>query len=155
FKGPLDFLGGDGGGGVGSGPGMSVGAALALRNSSRFPVAILGDGDYLMGVNALWPAAHYRIPFLIIIANNRSYFNDEVHQERMARERGRPLENKWIGLRMDDPPVDLSAMARAQGLKGEGPVVDLKDLTDVLARAVKTVEGGEPCVVDVLVTKRT
>ena len=43
----------------------------------------------------------------------------------------------------------------AQGLKGEGPVVDLKDLTDVLARAVKTVEGGEPCVVDVLVTKRT
>jgi thiamine pyrophosphate-dependent acetolactate synthase large subunit-like protein len=155
FKGPLDFLGGDGGGGVGSGPGMAVGAALALRNSTRLPVAILGDGDFLMGVNALWPAAHYWIPLLIIIANNRSYFNDEVHQERMARERNRPVENKWIGLRMDDPPVDLAAMARAQGLKGEGPIVDLKDLTDVLARAVKTVEGGEPCVVDVIVTRRT
>ena len=107
-----------------------------------------------MGSNALWTAAHYHIPLLIIVANNRSYFNDEVHQERMARERSRPVENKWIGLRMDDPPVDLAAMARAQGLKGEGPIVALKDLADVLARAVKTVEEGKPCVVDVLVTKK-
>src|SRR6185437_12577027 len=46
---PLDFLGMDGGAGIGSGPGMAVGAALALEGTGRVPVAVLGDGDLLMG----------------------------------------------------------------------------------------------------------
>jgi acetolactate synthase-1/2/3 large subunit len=99
FRHPLDFLGSDGGGGIGGGPGISVGAALALRGSGRLPVAVCGDGDFLMGVTALWTAAHYRIPLLVVVANNRSFFNDEAHQERIARMRGRPVENRWIGQR--------------------------------------------------------
>ena len=43
-------------------------------------------------------------------------FNDELHQERVARERGRPVENRWIGQRIDDPAPDLAAMARAQDI---------------------------------------
>ena len=152
FRGPLDFIGFDGGGGVGSGPGMSIGAALALRGSGRLPVAIIGDGDYVMGMNALWTAARYRIPLLIIVANNRSYFNDEVHQERMAIERGRPVENKWIGQCIDDPPVDLAGLARAQGLKGEGPIKKSKDLTDALVRGIAAVEKGQGYVIDVVVS---
>src|SRR6516164_9901484 len=64
FRHPLDYLGTDGGGGIGSGPGMSVGAALALRDSgsSRLPVAVLGDGDFLMGVTALWTAVRNSVP---------------------------------------------------------------------------------------------
>jgi hypothetical protein len=61
FKHPRDYIGFDGGGGIGSGPGMAIGAALALRGSERLPVAVLGDGDYLMGVTALWtgsPLSH-------------------------------------------------------------------------------------------------
>ena len=38
-----------------------------------------------MGITALWTAAHYRIPLLLVVANNQSFFNDEVHQERMSR----------------------------------------------------------------------
>ena len=51
FEHPLDYLGRAAGGGLGAGPGMIVGAALALRDmkSGRLPVSILGDGDYLMG----------------------------------------------------------------------------------------------------------
>ena len=115
MKHPLDHLGSDGGGGVGSGPGTTVGAALALRGTGRLPVAILGDGDFLMGNNAIWTAVHYRIPLLVVIANNRSFYNDELHQERMARERGRPVENKWIGQQMKGPEIDLAMIARAQG----------------------------------------
>ena len=62
FNHPLDYLGSDGGGGVGGGPGISVGAALALQGSGRLPVAVCGDGDFLMGVTALWTAAHYQHP---------------------------------------------------------------------------------------------
>ena len=94
FAHPLDYIGFDGGGGIGSGPGMAVGAALALRGGDRLPVAVLGDGDYLMGLTALWTGVHYKVPVLIVIANNQSFFNDELHQERVARLRGRPVENK-------------------------------------------------------------
>jgi thiamine pyrophosphate-dependent acetolactate synthase large subunit-like protein len=149
FRHPLDFLGADGGGGIGSGPGMAVGAALALRDGERLPVAVLGDGDFLMGVTALWTAVRNSIPLLIVIANNRSFFNDELHQERVARERGRPVENRWIGQAIRDPDIDLAAMARAQGCIGIGPVDDPRRLVAALTEAVAAVRAGKVCVVDV------
>jgi thiamine pyrophosphate-dependent acetolactate synthase large subunit-like protein len=151
FRHPLDFLGSDGGGGVGGGPGISVGAALALKNSGRLPVAICGDGDYLMGVTALWTAVHYKIPVLFVIANNRSFYNDELHQERMARMRARPVENKWIGQRMADPEIDLAAMGRAQGAMGFGPITKPADLAAALEKAIAAVDAGGVAVVDVRV----
>jgi thiamine pyrophosphate-dependent acetolactate synthase large subunit-like protein len=146
---PLDFVGSDGGGGVGGGPGISVGAALALKGTGRLPVAVCGDGDFLMGVTALWTAVHYKIPLLVVVANNRSFFNDELHQERMARMRNRPVENRWIGQRMSDPDVDLAAMGRAQGAVGFGPIKNAADLAPALDKAIAAVEGGAVAVVDV------
>ncbi len=149
---PLDWLGGDGGAGVGAGPGITVGAALALKGSGRLPVAIMGDGDYLMGVTAFWTATHYRIPCLVLVANNRSYFNDELHQERVARERSRPVENRWIGQRISGPDIDLAMMARAQGAEGLGPVTKVADLRPVIEQGIGIVRDGGVCVVDVHVT---
>jgi thiamine pyrophosphate-dependent acetolactate synthase large subunit-like protein len=151
FKHPLDFLGYDGGAGIGSGPGMAIGSALALKGSDRLPIAIIGDGDYMMGVNAFWTAANARIPMLVIVCNNRSFFNDEVHQERVARQRNRPVENKWIGQRISDPPPDLGMMARGQGLKGIGPIEDGAFLMQVFIDAINAVKAGETVVVDVVV----
>jgi thiamine pyrophosphate-dependent acetolactate synthase large subunit-like protein len=151
FRHPLDFVGSDGGGGVGGGPGISVGAALALKGSGRLPIAICGDGDFLMGVTAVWTAVHYKIPLLFVIANNRSFYNDELHQERMARARNRPVENKWIGQRMSDPDVDIAAMGRAQGAVGFGPVTKASDLPGVLEKAIAEVDAGRVAVVDVRV----
>jgi len=151
FRHPLDYLGADGGGGVGAGPGLVVGTALALKGEKRIAAGILGDGDFLMGVTALWTATHYRMPCLILVANNRSFFNDEMHQERVAKERARPVENKWIGQRIDEPDIDLAMMARAQGAEGFGPVVNSEDLLPVLQKAIQSVKSGKVCVVDVRV----
>jgi thiamine pyrophosphate-dependent acetolactate synthase large subunit-like protein len=151
FRHPLDYLGADGGGGVGAGPGLTVGAALALKGSGRMVAGIMGDGDYLMGVTALWTATHYKVPCLMIVANNRSFYNDEMHQERVARERGRPVENKWIGQRIDEPDIDLAAMARAQGATGIGPVKEISQLKSSLQEAIAHVKQGSVCVVDVRV----
>ncbi|HET9718265.1 MAG TPA: thiamine pyrophosphate-binding protein [Pseudolabrys sp.] len=149
FDHPLDYLGSDGGGGVGGGPGISVGAALALKGSGRMPVAVCGDGDFLMGITALWTAAHYRIPLLIAVANNRSFFNDELHQERVARMRNRPVENRWVGQRITEPSIDLAAMARAQGAEAFGPVMAAGDLSTAFRKAIAAVEQGAVAVVDV------
>jgi thiamine pyrophosphate-dependent acetolactate synthase large subunit-like protein len=149
FRHPLDFLGSDGGGGVGGGPGISVGAALALKGSGRLPIGICGDGDFLMSATSLWTAVHYRIPLLIIVANNRSFYNDEVHQERMAIMRNRPVDNKWIGQKMLDPEIDMAALARAQGARGYGPISKAEELPAVFAEAIAAVDAGEVAVVDV------
>ncbi len=146
---PLGMLGYDGGGGIGSGPGMIVGAALALRGTGRLPVAVIGDGDFLMGCTAFWTAARYGIPLLALIANNQSFFNDEVHQERVGNMRGRNPANKWIGQYIGEPDIDLAAIARAQGCAGWGPVHDPSGLQAALAQALEAVHAGQPAVVDV------
>ena len=151
FKHPLDYLGSDGGGGVGGGPGISVGAALALKGSGRLPVAVCGDGDFMMGVTAIWTAAHYKIPVLFVVANNRSFFNDELHQERVARMRNRPVENRWIGQRISEPDIDIAGIARAQGAIGFGPVTQASELPDIFAKAIAAVDAGNVVVIDVRV----
>ncbi|GGF38132.1 thiamine pyrophosphate-binding protein [Subtercola lobariae] len=151
FAHPLDSLGYDGGGGIGSGPGMLVGAALALRESDRIAVGVLGDGDYLMGVQALWTAARYSIPLIAIVSNNRSYFNDEVHQQKVAEIRGRDVSRKWVGQRIDDPAPDLAALARAQGLEGLGPITRPSELRAALTEALRLYRAGRAVVIDVVV----
>lgn len=148
FTGPLDYLGYDGGAGISSGPGMVVGAALALKGTGRMPVAVLGDGDFIMGATALWTATHQHVPMLIVVANNRSFFNDEIHQERVARDRDRPIENKHIGQAIDEPDIDIAALARAQGAEGIGPVGTVADFEAALERAVSMVRAGKAVVID-------
>jgi len=148
FNHPLDYLGAEGGAGVGSGPGIAVGAALALKGSGRLPIGVLGDGDFLMANTAVWTAAHYQIPCLIVVCNNRSFFNDELHQERVAKERSRPVENRWIGMRIGDPDIDLAGLARAQGAVGIGPVTRPADLQPAIDKGIETVRNGGVCLVD-------
>ena len=148
FRHPLDYLGPEGGAGVGSGPGITVGAALALKGSGRLVIGMLGDGDYLMANTAIWTATHYQIPCLMIVCNNRSFFNDELHQDRVAVERGRPPENRWIGQRIGDPDIDLAAMARAQGAEGIGPVARPEDVRPAIEKGVAIARNGGVCVID-------
>jgi thiamine pyrophosphate-dependent acetolactate synthase large subunit-like protein len=155
FTSPLDFLGADGGEGVGSGLGLAIGAALALEGTGRLPVAILGDGDFLMGVNALWTAARYGVPMLVVVANNRSFLNDEIHQHHVAELRSRPIENRWIGQRIDGPAVDLSAHARAQGLRAYGPIESRHQVMTALQDAVAEVRAGAAVVADVRIETET
>lgn len=148
FKDPLDYLGHDGGAGLAAGPGHTIGAALALKDAGRIVVAILGDGDFLQGATALWTAAHYQIPALFIVSNNRSNFNDEIHQEAVAKVRARPVENRWVGQRIDEPAPDLAGMARSQGVEAEGPVKTKTELLAAMKRGIEIVASGRPYFID-------
>ncbi len=150
WSGPTDYWGSEGGGGIGAGPGNTVGAALAMKDASlgQIPIALLGDGDFLMGNTAVWTATRYRIPVLFIICNNHSFFNDELHQERVALERGRAVENKWIGQRISEPNIDIAQMARSMGALGIGPVTRRQDLQSAIEKGIQAVLAGEVCVID-------
>ena len=149
FTGAGQYLGHNGGGGVGYGPGAAVGAAIANRDSGRLCVALFGDGDFIMSASAIWSAVHYRAPMLAIINNNNTWGNDEKHQLEVAEERGRPMENAWIGQRMVNPGIDFATTAKSFGAWSAGPVTDPADLAGVLRQAIAEVEKGGVAVVDV------
>ena len=88
---------------------------------------------------------------MIVVADNRSYFNDELHQERVAQMRSRPAQNRWIGQRIDDPRVDLVAMARAQGFASEEPVSTVEALAKALKRGAEIVADGRRYFIDSVV----
>ena len=148
FRHPLDWIGSDGGGGVGSGPGIAVGAALALKDSGRLALAVLGDGDFLMSSSALWTAAHMGIPLLVVIANNGCYYNDVAHQERVATTRERPVENKLVGQVIAEPAVDLVGIARSLGIATEPSVTTVAELRQALARGEAACRAGRPYFID-------
>jgi len=151
---PAHGMGGGRGGGVGYGLPSSIGSALGFKGSGRLCVSMIGDGDFLMTSNSLWTAAKYQIPLLVVVLNNHSYYNDEEHQERMARWRERPIENKGIGIRIEDPAPDLTAIARALHVDGFGPITEPDLLGPTLDKAIEIVESGKPAVVDVITQPR-
>lgn len=151
---PAHGMGGGRGGGVGYGLPSSIGSALGFKGSGRLCVSMLGDGDFLMTSNALWTAAKYDIPLLVVVMNNHSYYNDEEHQERMARWRDRPVQNKGIGIRIEDPVPDLCTIARAFGVQAFGPIAEPGELGPALDKAIPIVESGKPVVVDVVTQPR-
>ena len=155
FTKPNQSLGGSGGAGLGYGPGASIGAALALKGNGQLAVAIQSDGDMLMTSSALWTAAKHRIPLLMVMHNNQSYYNSEEHGIEVAKFRKRPVENAGIGTHVDDPAIDFATMAKSFGVQGEGPVSRPADLRPAIERGVKYVkEKQQPYLVDVIAEPR-
>lgn len=152
---PLAALGYDGGGGVGSGCGMAIGSALALRDrgDELLPVAVLGDGDFLMNPSALWTGVNRGIPLLLVVLNNRSFYNDEVHQETIARRRSRPADNKTVGIVLEEPNIDVSSVARGFGAWSPGPVGSASAMRAAISEALDIVRSGGIAVVDVETAK--
>ncbi len=148
---PYQYLGRSGGAGVGYGMGASLGVALAHLGSGKICVDIQSDGDLLMTTSALWTAAHHKIPLLIVMHNNQSFYNSEEHAVQMAKLRKRPVENAGIGTHVDNPPVNYAKLAEGYGVHSEGPVQRPQDLRPALERALKVVkEKRLPALVDVI-----
>jgi acetolactate synthase I/II/III large subunit len=153
---PGCFLGGSGGAGLGYGLPASIGAALALKGTGKLAVDLQPDGDLLYSSGALWTAAHYRIPLLIVVFNNRVYHNDAEHNRLISVARGRNASRSYHrGGDLTDPEVDFAALANSYGVKGIGPLERPEQLAESLERAVRTVRREEaPVLVDVVASAR-
>ena len=134
--------------------GISLGVALAHRDAKRLVVDIQPDGDLMFDAGALWVAAKHRIPLLVVMYNNRAYYNDWEHQIRMAKLRGTPEERAYIGMDMDDPAPDFAALAKSMGWYAEGPIDQPADVAPALKRAIAKVKAGRPALLDTITQKR-
>jgi acetolactate synthase I/II/III large subunit len=134
--------------------GISLGVALAHRDAGRLVVDLQPDGDLMFDAGALWVAAKHRIPMLVVMYNNRAYYNDWEHQIRMAKLRGTPLERAYIGMDMVDPAPDFASMAKSMGWYAEGPIDQPGDVAAALKRAIAKVKSGQAALLDTITQKR-
>ncbi len=131
--------------------GISLGVALAHKGTGRLVVDLQPDGDLMFDAGALWVASYYKLPLLVVMFNNRAYYNDWEHQERLARQRGTPLERAHIGMEIDNPAPDFATLARSFSWHAEGPITDPADIEKAVQRAAEYVQStGKPALVDVV-----
>jgi benzoylformate decarboxylase len=131
------------GGGIGWGLPAAVGIKLGLP--ARPVVALIGDGGSLYTIQALWTAAHERVPVVAVVLNNRSY--------RILKQRTRALgghaaaTGKYLAMDLVDPEIDLGGLARAFGVDA----VEAETIPEVLAAVADGLSSGRTLVVDVAV----
>ena len=131
--------------------GIALGVALAHKGTGRLVVDLQPDGDLMFDAGALWVASYYELPLLVVMFNNRAYYNDWEHQERLARQRGTPLARAHIGMEIDNPAPDFAALARSFSWHAEGPITDPADIEKAVQRAAEYVQStGKPALVDVV-----
>jgi acetolactate synthase-1/2/3 large subunit len=148
------YIGVQGGGGIGYNAPASVGAALANKKHGRLSVSIQDDGDLLFAPAVLWTAAHHRIPLLSVMHNNRAYHEELMHVQRMANRHNRGIDRAHIGTTFTDPNFDFAKIAQGMGVYAEGPISDPNELAPALKRAIAVVKKGEPALLDVVTQPR-
>lgn len=130
---------------------ISLGVALAHKGTGRLVVDLQPDGDLMFDLGSLWVAAYHKIPILLVMFNNRAYYNDWEHQERIARARETPVENAYLGMEIDGPAPDFANVARSMGWYGEGPITAPEQVQNAVRRAADVVMStGQPALVDVV-----
>jgi benzoylformate decarboxylase len=97
-------------GGIGWGIAAAVGVQLA--QPARKVVALLGDGSAMYSIQALWTAAHQKLPIIFIVFNNGGY---RIIKQRLKLFHG---TDRFIGMDFVDPPIQFAALAQALGVPG-------------------------------------
>jgi acetolactate synthase-1/2/3 large subunit len=129
-------------------PGAAFGAKLAAPDKDV--IAVCGDGFYMFGtpVHALWSAAHYKAPFMVVVYQNRSYSTGTLRINSVYGKDSYTGKADYDGGYFD-PPIDFAKEAEAAGAYGEN-VTDSGQVEGALRRGLKAIrEEGRPAVISV------
>jgi thiamine pyrophosphate-dependent acetolactate synthase large subunit-like protein len=137
------------GGVLGWGVPNAIGAKIA--QPQRQVVALVGDGSFQFGVQALWTAVRYEIPIAVVVWNNGAY---QANRKFLHQYGGRAAATgKYPGCSIDSPDIDHVSICKGYGVEGER-VDDPAKLAASLDRCFKTAASGRPYVVDVKIARR-
>jgi benzoylformate decarboxylase len=76
-------------------------------------VAVLGDGSAMYSIQALWTAAHLKLPITFVIANNGGY---RIIKERLLAFHD---NDQFIAMDFKDPAIEFADLARSLGMQAE------------------------------------
>jgi benzoylformate decarboxylase len=113
-------------GGIGWGLPAAVGVSMA--NPHRPVVCYSGDGSAMYSIQALWTAAHHKLPLTVVIVNNGGY---RIIKQRLLSFHG---DDHFVGMDFADPKVDFAGIATSLGLEAMR-ISDPGELRPTLASA--------------------
>ena len=128
-------------GGIGWAIAATVGISLAQPD--RPVVSVIGDGSAMYSVQALWTAAHLKLPITYVICNNRGY---RIIKQRLLSFHG---NDQFIGMDFKDPEIDFVGLARSLGMTSER----VENPAAVRPALDKAIASGGPVLRDVSVER--
>jgi benzoylformate decarboxylase len=126
-------------GGIGWGLPASVGVSLA--NPQRPVVCFSGDGSAMYSIQALWTAAHHKLPLNVVIANNGGY---RIIKQRLLAFHG---DDHYVGMDFVDPKVDFAGIATALGLEA----IKISDASELKPKLSSAFGRPGPKLIEVMV----
>ena len=145
---------------IGQTTGFALGWAIAaaqgvkIAEPDRQVVCLVGDGALLFGeIEALWSAARYDIPIIIVVFNNRSYDNERNRlQLRSPLYANKETRDKWLDITgyLGDPVVDFAGLAKSFEIPAE-MVSTPAELKSALRRAKDVTREGRPYLIDAVI----
>jgi benzoylformate decarboxylase len=129
-------------GGIGFSIPASVGISLA--QPGRRVVCMVGDGSAMYSIQALWTAAHLKLPITFVMCNNGGY---RIIKQRLLAFHG---NRNFIGMEFKDPAMNYAQMAASMGVTSER--IETADAFEpAMTRALK---HDGPVLLDVVVDDR-
>jgi benzoylformate decarboxylase len=132
------------GGALGWGMPAAVGYSLGL---GREPVVCLvGDGAALYSPQAMWTAAHEKLPVTFIVMNNREYNILKNFLKGQKNYLSAPA-NRFIAMDITDPPIDYLAMAQSMGL----PARRIERAGDIAPAIEAAIASRRPSLIEIVI----
>jgi benzoylformate decarboxylase len=124
--------------GGGLGWGMPAALGVSLAHGRDFVLCAVGDGSAMYSPQALWTAAHERLPVLFAVVNNRQYLILKNYLRAMAGDTVRT--GNFVAMDIVEPPVDYVGLARSMGVDAT-LVEKAHDVGDAVQAAI---DSGRP-----------
>ena len=132
------------GGSIGYGLPVAVGAAVA--SGSRV-LALESDGSMLYTPQALWTMAREQLDVTVVALSNRSYAILNLERQRVGAVSEGSASQRMLDL--DSPPLDLGALAGAQGV----PNVRVTTADELVAALNRSYATPGPMVIEAMLPK--
>ena len=127
---------------VGGALGWALGAGIGVKMARPDDpvVSVVGDGTAMYTIQGLWSAAHYDVPLVLVVMNNREYAACKRGIDRVVAGGG----DSYVGMDLTDPEIDFIGLGRSLGVETRSA-----GSTDELSAAVsEALASGAPTLID-------
>ena len=122
-------------GGIGFAVAGAIGISLAQPD--RPVLAVIGDGSAMYNIQALWTAAHLKLPITYLICNNQSY---HILKQRVQAYHG---VDRFVAMDFKNPELDFVGLAQSMGVPATR-IDRLSELEDCLRATLDPKLGDSP-----------
>jgi len=130
---------------VGGALGWALGAGIGVKMAEpdRPVVSVVGDGTAMYTIQGLWSAAHYDVPLVLVVMNNREYAACKRGISHVVADGS----DRYVGMDLTDPEIDFIGLGRSLGVETRS-AGDTEELATAVSEALAS---GAPTLIDAAV----